>query len=108
VISPLQSNIAASWIGSRLNCVRHPDLAWSDELQSLKAEADAAIKASRPSVSRLLNNTANVSLPQRLCSLLPASTRLAMVTYLRPASRHDDSLGREYPAHLTSKGAWED
>jgi hypothetical protein len=28
--------------------VSHPDLAWSDELQSLKAEADAAIKALTP------------------------------------------------------------
>ena len=26
----------------------HPDLAWSDELQSLRAEADAAIKALTP------------------------------------------------------------
>jgi hypothetical protein len=26
----------------------HPDLAWSDELQSLKTEADAAIKALTP------------------------------------------------------------
>jgi hypothetical protein len=28
--------------------VSHPDLAWSDELQSLKAEADAAIEALTP------------------------------------------------------------
>ena len=28
--------------------VSHPDLAWSDELQSLKAKADAAIKALTP------------------------------------------------------------
>ena len=28
--------------------VSHPDLTWSDELQSLKAEADAAIKALTP------------------------------------------------------------
>ena len=28
--------------------VSHPDLAWSDEMQSLRAEADAAIKALTP------------------------------------------------------------
>ena len=41
--SDLGSSTAADWIGWSLSC--DPDLSWLDELQSLKAEADAAIKA---------------------------------------------------------------
>ena len=48
--------LAPDWIEHRRGLDRleaelresHPDLAWSDELQSLKTEADAAIKALTP------------------------------------------------------------
>ena len=50
-LAPIEDWIAHRCELDRLEAelrLSHPDLAWSDGLQSLKAEADAAIKALTP------------------------------------------------------------